>query len=120
MRPGTVLEDDVKVGNFVEIKNSTIGKGSKANHLTYIGDASVGTNSNIGAGTITCNYDGKNKFKTTIGDNVFVGSNSTLIAPITLEDSACIGAGSTLSKDVKSKSLAVARPKTIVKSGWVK
>ncbi len=120
MRPGTTLEENVKIGNFVEVKNSTIGKGSKANHLAYIGDASVGTESNIGAGTITCNYDGKNKFKTNIGDNVFVGSNSTLIAPITLEDSSYIGAGSTISKDVPSKSLAVARPKAIVKDDWVK
>ncbi|MGB1077835.1 MAG: DapH/DapD/GlmU-related protein, partial [Bdellovibrionales bacterium] len=120
LRPGTVLEDNVKIGNFVEVKNATFGEGAKANHLTYVGDAQVGASSNIGAGTITCNYDGTNKFKTTIGKGVFVGSNSTLIAPITLEDGAYIGAGSTLSKDVAADSLAVARSRAIIKDGWAK
>lgn len=120
LRPGAVLEDNVKIGNFVEVKNARMGKGAKANHLSYVGDAEVGTGSNLGAGTITCNYDGTNKFKTTIGDNVFVGSNSTLIAPITLEDGAYIGAGSTISKDVPSDALAVARSRAIIKDGWSK
>ncbi len=118
LRPGTVLKDNVKIGNFVEVKNTTFAKGAKASHLTYVGDADVGAESNIGAGTITCNYDGKNKHKTTIGDGVFVGSNSTLIAPITLEDGAYIGAGSTLSKNVASGALAVARSRAIIKDGW--
>ncbi len=118
LRPGTVLKENVKIGNFVEVKNATFGKGAKANHLTYVGDATVGDTSNIGAGTITCNYDGTNKHKTTIGTGVFVGSNSTLIAPITLEDGCYIGAGSTLSKDVPADSLAVSRARPIVKDGW--
>ena len=120
MRPGAVLEDNVKIGNFVEVKNATFGEGAKANHLSYVGDAEVGEKSNIGAGTITCNYDGKNKHKTTIGKGAFVGSNATLIAPITLEDGAYIGAGSTLSKNVPADSLAVARSRAIIKDGWAK
>lgn len=120
LRPGTVLENDVKIGNFVEVKNATFEEGAKASHLTYVGDAEVGAKSNIGAGTITCNYDGVNKHKTTIGEGVFVGSNSTLIAPITLEKGSYVGAGSTLSKNVSAYSLAVARARAIIKDGWAK
>jgi bifunctional UDP-N-acetylglucosamine pyrophosphorylase/glucosamine-1-phosphate N-acetyltransferase len=120
LRPGTVLEDNVKIGNFVEVKNATFGVGAKAGHLTYVGDASVGKGSNIGAGTVTCNYDGVNKHKTSIGEGVFVGSHSTLIAPITVDNGAYIGAGSTLSKDVPEEALAVARARVIIKDGWAK
>lgn len=109
LRPGTILEDHVKVGDFVEVKNSRVGKGSKLPHHAYIGDADIGTGVNIGCGSITCNYDGKNKFRTTIGDNVFVGSNSNLVAPVKLEQGAYIAAGSTITKDVEAGQLAVAR-----------
>ncbi len=118
LRPGTILEKNAKIGNFVEIKNATLGENVKVNHLTYVGDADIGCGSNIGAGTITCNYDGKNKYRTTIGQDVFVGSNTVLIAPITLENGCYIGAGSTLSKDIPSDSLAVARSRTIIKENW--
>ena len=109
IRPGTVLKEGSKIGNFVEIKKSTIGKKSKVNHLSYIGDSDLGKLVNIGAGTITCNYDGIKKSKTKIKDNVFVGSNTSLIAPITLNESSTIGAGSIITKDVKKKSLALTR-----------
>ncbi len=118
LRPGTVLADKVKIGNFVEIKNSTLGEGSKANHLAYIGDATLGSGCNIGAGTIFCNYDGANKHKTTIGNNVFVGSNSVLIAPVTLADNAFVAAGSAINTDVPSDNLAVARGKQRNITGW--
>ena len=109
IRPNTILEKGSKVGNFVEIKKSKIGKNSKVNHLTYIGDANIGRNVNVGAGTITCNYDGVKKSKTFIKDNVFIGSNSSLVAPLTLEEGSTIGAGSVITKKVKRKSLALTR-----------
>ena len=109
VRPNTVLEKGSKVGNFVEIKKSKIGKNSKVNHLTYIGDTNIGKNVNVGAGTITCNYDGIKKSKTLIKDNVFIGSNSSLVAPLTLEQGSTIGAGSVITKKVKRKSLALTR-----------
>ena len=109
IRPNTILEQGSKVGNFVEIKKSKIGKNSKVNHLTYIGDSNIGKNVNVGAGTITCNYDGIKKSKTFIKDNVFIGSNSSLVAPLTLEEGSTIGAGSVITKKVKRKSLALTR-----------
>ncbi len=109
IRPNTILKEGSKIGNFVEIKKSILGKKSKVNHLSYIGDSIVGKNVNIGAGTITCNYDGVKKNKTKIKDNVFVGSNSSLIAPVTLNENSIIGAGSVINKDVKKKSLALTR-----------
>ena len=109
IRPNTILEKGSKVGNFVEIKKSKIGKNSKVNHLTYIGDANIGKYVNVGAGTITCNYDGIKKSKTFIKDNVFIGSNSSLVAPLTLEEGSTIGAGSVITKKVKRKSLALTR-----------
>ena len=109
IRPGAVLKDGSKVGNFVEIKKSTLGINSKVNHLTYIGDSEIGKSVNIGAGTITCNYDGVKKSKTKIKDNVFIGSNSSLIAPLTIEEGSVIGAGSAITKNVKKKTLALTR-----------
>ena len=109
IRPGSVLRDGSKVGNFVEIKKSTIGKSSKVNHLSYIGDSKVGKSVNVGAGTITCNYDGVKKSKTTIKDNAFIGSNSSLVAPITIEQNSVVGAGSVITKKVKKGSLALTR-----------
>ena len=109
LRPGTVLKSGSRVGNFVEIKKSSVGKNSKVNHLSYIGDANIGDEVNIGAGTITCNYDGKNKNKTIIKNKVFVGSNSSLVAPITLNEKSTIGAGSVITKNVKKNSLALTR-----------
>ena len=109
IRPNTILEKGSKVGNFVEIKKSKIGKNSKVNHLTYIGDTNIGKNVNVGAGTITCNYDGFKKSKTLIKDNVFIGSNSSLVAPLTIEEGSTIGAGSVITKKVKRKSLALTR-----------
>ena len=109
LRPGTVLKEGSKIGNFVEVKNSTIGKKSKVNHLSYIGDSELGKDVNIGAGTITCNYDSVNKSKTKIKNNVFVGSNSSLVAPITINENSIIGAGSVITKNVKKKSLALTR-----------
>tara|TARA_Y100000591_G_C21648588_1_gene601630 strand:- start:170 stop:817 length:648 start_codon:yes stop_codon:yes gene_type:complete len=109
LRQGTVLRSNTKVGNFVETKQSNIDLNSKVNHLSYIGDASIGKNSNIGAGTITCNYDGFKKSKTKISDNVFVGSNSSLVAPIELGKGSTVGAGSVITKKVKEKSLAITR-----------
>ena len=109
LRPGTVLKSGSRVGNFVEIKKSHLGKNSKVNHLSYIGDANIGDQVNIGAGTITCNYDGKNKNKTIIKHKVFVGSNSSLVAPVTLNEKSTIGAGSVITKNVKKNSLALTR-----------
>ena len=109
LRPGTILKSGSRVGNFVEIKKSIIQKGSKINHLSYIGDASLGKNVNIGAGTITCNYDGVKKNKTKIKDNAFIGSNTSLVAPITINEKSIVGAGSVISKNVRKKSLALTR-----------
>ena len=109
IRPDTILKEGSKIGNFVEIKKSTIGKKSKVNHLSYIGDSDLGKSVNIGAGTITCNYDGVKKSKTKIKDKVFVGSNSSLVAPITIEQESIIGAGSVITKSVKKKSVALTR-----------
>lgn len=118
LRPGAVLANEVHIGNFVEVKNSQIGLGSKANHFTYLGDAEVGACSNIGAGTITCNYDGANKFKTIIGDQVFIGSNSSLVAPVTIANGATVGAGSTITRDVAEQCLAVERSKQFTKENY--
>jgi bifunctional UDP-N-acetylglucosamine pyrophosphorylase/glucosamine-1-phosphate N-acetyltransferase len=120
LREGTVLEDQAKIGNFVETKKTKIGKGSKANHLAYLGDAEVGKDSNIGAGTITCNYDGTSKHKTKIGNKTFVGTNSSLVAPLNIGNNSYIGAGSVITKDVEDDALAVARGKQSNKSGWAK
>ena len=109
IRPDTILKEGSKIGNFVEIKKSTVGKKSKVNHLSYIGDSEIGRSVNIGAGTITCNYDGIKKSKTKIKDKVFVGSNSSLVAPLTIEQESIIGAGSVITKSVKKKSLALTR-----------
>ena len=113
LRPGTILKSGSRVGNFVEVKKSSLGKNSKVNHLAYIGDANIGQMVNIGAGTITCNYDGKNKNKTKIKNKVFVGSNSSLVAPVTLNENSVIGAGSVITKNVNKKTLALTRPKQI-------
>ncbi len=118
IRPGSELKRDAHIGNFVEMKKTVLGEGSKAGHLSYLGDAEVGQNSNIGAGTITCNYDGVNKFKTTIGDNAFIGSNASIVAPVNIGDTATTGAGSVIVKDVKSNELAVARGKQRNIEGW--
>ena len=109
IRPDTILKEGSKIGNFVEVKKSVIADRSKISHLSYIGDTSIGFNSNIGAGTITCNYDGLNKNRTTIGNNVFIGSNTALVAPININDGSIIGAGSTITKDVAENSIAVER-----------
>ena len=109
IRPGTVLKENSKIGNFVEVKKSTVGKKSKVNHLTYIGDSQIGKFVNVGAGTITCNYDGRRKHKTKIKDKVFVGSNSSLVAPLTIGESSVIGAGSVITKNVGNKSLSLTR-----------
>ena len=109
IRPGTILKEGSKVGNFVEIKKSIIGKKSKVSHLSYIGDSEIGKSVNIGAGTITCNYDGVKKYKTKISDNVFIGSNSSLVAPLMIEKDSVIGAGSVITKKVKEKTLALTR-----------
>jgi bifunctional UDP-N-acetylglucosamine pyrophosphorylase / glucosamine-1-phosphate N-acetyltransferase len=118
LRPGTNLSDGVKIGNFVETKKATIAAGSKVNHLSYIGDATIGSGVNIGAGTITCNYDGVNKFKTEIGDNVFVGSNSSLVAPVKIGSGSTVGAGSVITKDVDAAELAIARSRQRNIQGW--
>ena len=118
LRPGTKMESDTKVGNFVETKKTLVGKGSKINHLSYVGDAQLGENVNIGAGTITCNYDGVSKHKTDLGDGVFVGSNSTLVAPIKVDKGGFIAAGSTVTTEVPSDSLAVGRAKQRNIKGW--
>ena len=118
LRPGAVLEEKAKVGNFVEIKKSTLGRGAKANHLSYIGDADVGAGANIGAGTITCNYDGYFKYKTVIGERAFIGSNSSLIAPVRIGADAIVGAGSAVSRDVAAGELRLVRAEQLVKPGW--
>jgi bifunctional UDP-N-acetylglucosamine pyrophosphorylase / glucosamine-1-phosphate N-acetyltransferase len=117
LRPGTELAEQVHVGNFVELKAATLGAGTKANHLSYIGDASVGERTNIGAGTITCNYDGYDKHRTTIGANVFVGSDAALVAPVTIGDGAMVGAGSVITQDVPPDALAIARGQQVTKPG---
>jgi bifunctional UDP-N-acetylglucosamine pyrophosphorylase/glucosamine-1-phosphate N-acetyltransferase len=113
LRPRAVLKAGAKVGNFVEVKKAVLGEGAKASHLTYIGDAQVGAGANIGAGTITCNYDGKNKFVTTIGEGAFIGSNTALVAPVTVGRDALVGAGSTITKDVPEGGAAIARGKQV-------
>ena len=119
-RPGNQLAANAKVGNFVELKKAVVGEGSKINHLSYVGDATLGKRVNVGAGTITCNYDGANKYQTVIGDGVFVGSNSSLVAPVTIAPEATIGAGSTITRDVADSELAVARGRQRNISGWEK
>ena len=118
LRPGTELGQDVHIGNFVEVKNSKIAAHSKANHLAYVGDADVGSRVNIGAGTITCNYDGANKFRTTIEDDAFIGSDSQLVAPVTVGKGATLGAGTTLTKDAPAGKLTISRPKQLTVEGW--
>ncbi len=120
LRPGTVVGEEAKVGNFVEIKKTVLGKGAKVSHLTYLGDATVGAHANIGAGTITCNYDGFNKFETQIGEGAFIGSNSSLVAPVSIGPGAFIGSGSVITKDVAGDALAVARGRQIDRPGWGK
>jgi len=118
LRPGAKLEEGAKVGNFVEVKNTTMGKGAKANHLTYLGDADVGAGANIGAGTITCNYDGYFKYRTVIGERAFIGSNSALIAPVKIGADAIVGAGSAVTRDVSAGELRLVRAEQLVKQGW--
>jgi bifunctional UDP-N-acetylglucosamine pyrophosphorylase/glucosamine-1-phosphate N-acetyltransferase len=118
LRPGTKLAKGSKVGNFVEVKNAELGEGAKANHLTYLGDATVGAGANIGAGTITCNYDGYFKYRTTIGERAFIGSNSALIAPVTIGADAIVAAGSAVSRDVAPGELRMVRAEQLVKPGW--
>jgi bifunctional UDP-N-acetylglucosamine pyrophosphorylase/glucosamine-1-phosphate N-acetyltransferase len=120
LRPGAVIESEARIGNFVEIKKSVIKKGAKANHLSYIGDAVVGARTNIGCGTITCNYDGRKKHQTVIGNDVFVGSDVQFVAPVKVGSGAFIGAGSTITENVPANSLAIARGKQVVKRGWAK
>ncbi|MBT3224175.1 MAG: bifunctional UDP-N-acetylglucosamine diphosphorylase/glucosamine-1-phosphate N-acetyltransferase GlmU, partial [Proteobacteria bacterium] len=117
-RPGTVLEEGAKVGNFVETKKTTIGKGAKASHLSYIGDATVGAKANIGAGTITCNYDGYRKFPTHIGEGAFIGSDTQLVAPVNVGDHAVVAAGTTVTKDVPAGALAVSRVEQANRPGY--
>src|ERR1043165_3532976 len=118
LRPGAVIEEDVLIGNFVEVKNSRVEKGAKANHLSYLGDARVGAGANIGAGTIACNYDGFDKHKTEIGAGAFIGSNAALVAPVTVENGAYVGAGSVITKTVSKDSLAVTRAEQKQNPGW--
>ena len=118
LRPGAELAEGAHVGNFVEIKKTRLGKGSKAGHLSYLGDAEIGSGVNIGAGTITCNYDGANKFKTIIGDNVFVGSDTQLVAPVTVADGATIAAGTTVTRDIAEDELVLSRIKQVHVQGW--
>jgi len=113
LRPGAVLKSGSRIGNFVEVKKSIIGKGSKVNHLSYVGDTSLGKQVNVGAGTITCNYDGIKKNKTKIRDNVFIGSNSSLVAPVTINEKSIVGAGSVITKHVRKKSLALTRSEQV-------
>jgi bifunctional UDP-N-acetylglucosamine pyrophosphorylase/glucosamine-1-phosphate N-acetyltransferase len=120
LRPGAQLANKVKVGNYVEVKNATLADGSKVNHLSYIGDATIGSNTNVGAGTITCNYDGANKHKTTLGNDVFIGSNSTLVAPLEVADGGFVGAGSTITEAVPKNNLAIGRGRQKNISGWKK
>jgi len=118
LRPGTVLAEDVHIGNFVEVKNSQIAAHSKANHLSYVGDATVGSNVNIGAGTITCNYDGVNKSRTVIEDDAFIGSDTQLVAPVTVGKGATLGAGTTLTRDAPAGKLTVSRARQTTVEGW--
>ena len=118
LRPGAELAEDVHIGNFVEIKKSTIAAHSKVNHLAYIGDATIGTRVNVGAGTITCNYDGANKFQTIIEDDAFIGSDTQLVAPVTVGRGATLGAGTTLTRDAPPDSLTVSRARQASISGW--
>ena len=118
LRPGAVVGEDAHVGNFVEMKKAVLGKGAKANHLTYLGDATIGAGANIGAGTITCNYDGFFKYQTTIGAGAFIGSNSALVAPVTIGDGAIVAAGAVVTKDVAADALALVRPESVEKPGW--
>ena len=120
IRPGTKLADRTKVGNFVELKKADIGEGAKVNHLSYVGDASVGARANVGAGTITCNHDGFGKYRTVIGAGAFIGSNTALVAPVTIGDGAVIGAGSVITEDVEADSLAVERTQQKGISGWAR
>ena len=118
LRPGAELLSDAQVGNFVEVKKTTLGRGSKASHLSYLGDAQIGDGVNIGAGTITCNYDGVNKHQTVIEDGVFVGSNTSLVAPVSIGEGATLGAGSTITRDVQKQQLAVARGRQTTIDNW--
>jgi bifunctional UDP-N-acetylglucosamine pyrophosphorylase/glucosamine-1-phosphate N-acetyltransferase len=118
LRPGTVLEEGSFIGNFVEVKNAVLHAGAKASHLTYLGDATIGADANIGAGTITCNYDGYFKYRTTIGERAFIGSNSALVAPVTIGADAIVAAGSTVSRDVAPGELRMVRAEQMVKPGW--
>ena len=120
VRSGTILSKRSRIGNFVEVKNSKVGIGTKINHLSYVGDAVIGKSTNIGAGTITCNYDGKRKYKTTIHDEVFIGSNSSLVAPVTIGKKSVVGAGSVITKNVRGKSLALTRSKQVEKKNYKK
>ena len=120
LRPGAVLGEASKVGNFVEVKKAVLGRGAKANHLSYIGDADVGAGANIGAGTITCNYDGFFKYRTVIGEGAFIGSNSALVAPVAVGAGAIVAAGSVLTSDVDADALALVRPEQKSKPGWAK
>lgn len=119
LRPGAVIGEEAKLGNFVEIKNAELGERASVSHLTYIGDAEVGAGANVGAGTITCNYDGYTKHRTEIGRGAFIGSNSTLIAPLTIGDNAFVAAGSVISSDVPDDAMAIGRARQEVKEGWV-
>ena len=119
LRPGAEIGEGAHIGNFVEIKAADVGKGAKINHLTYVGDASVGAQANIGAGTITCNYDGFLKYRTEIGERAFVGSNSSLVAPVRIGNDAYIGSGSVITKDVADGALALERSEQVEKPGWV-
>jgi bifunctional UDP-N-acetylglucosamine pyrophosphorylase/glucosamine-1-phosphate N-acetyltransferase len=118
LRPGTELAEDVHIGNFVEVKNSKIAAHSKANHLAYVGDADVGSRVNIGAGTITCNYDGANKFRTVIEDEAFIGSDTQLVAPVRVGKGATLGAGTTLTKDAPAGKLTISRPRQLTIENW--
>ncbi|KMO11647.1 DapH/DapD/GlmU-related protein, partial [Methylobacterium platani] len=120
LRPGAVLEDGARIGNFVEVKNAAIRAGAKVNHLSYVGDAEVGAGANLGAGTITCNYDGVNKHRTVIGAGAFVGSNSALVAPVTIGEGAFVGSGSVVTDDVPPGSLAIGRGRQVIKTEWAK
>ena len=120
LREGSEIGDNAKIGNFVETKKTKLGDGAKANHLAYLGDANIGDKTNVGAGTITCNYDGTNKHKTTIGNDSFIGTNSSLVAPVNIGKGAYVGAGSVITKDVPDEALAVGRGKQVIKEDWAK
>ena len=120
LRPNAVTADDVHIGNFVELKNTQMAQGAKANHLAYLGDSTIGEKTNIGAGTITANYDGVNKFKTIIGNHVRIGSNAVLVAPVHIGDKVTVGAGSVITKDCEADKLVVARGRQVVIEGWVR